>query len=333
MTLQIRHDDPCLAWEGVVSLQRTVEWTMPWRIPYDQCGLFHDILVARAAMPSGVRLAFRSDTTAIAGSIIPVPESTQIDLVCNGTVFGSFPLSGADSFRFEGLPVGAKLIELWLPQFGEFRLKYLELEDGSEISPAEDLRSRWITYGSSITQCRTAESPSQTWPAIVARARGLNLTSLGFGGQCHLDPMVARVMRDLPADLISMCVGINIYGGAGLGPRTFRSGIIAFVQIVREKHPDTPLIVMSPIYSWERETTPNAVGFTLSDMREEVAAAADALRAYGDRNIHYVNGLDVLGPAHGHLLPDKLHPNAEGYRLMGRNFLDKVIAQIFPKRA
>src|SRR5439155_18025250 len=154
---------------------------------------------------------------------------------------------------------------------GEFRLRSLELSDGASFDAQLDYRSRWITYGSSITQCRTAASPTQTWPAIVARKRDLNLTCLGYGGQCHLDPLIARTMRDLPADYLSMCVGINIYGAATLNQRTFRPGICAFVQIVREKHPRTPFVVMPPIYSPPREATPNVGRRRLNAMREEVA--------------------------------------------------------------
>src|SRR5439155_3129511 len=211
---------------------------------------------------------------------------------------------------------------------GEFRLRSLELSDGASFDAQLDYRSRWITYGSSITQCRTAASPTQTWPAIVARKRDLNLTCLGYGGQCHLDPLIARTMRALAADYLSMCVGINIYGAASLNQRTFRPGICAFVQIVRERHPDTPFVVMSPIFSPPREDQPNAVGFTLQAMREEVALAVEDLRAYGDRHVHYVDGLDVFGPDLAHLLPDDLHPDAEGYRRMGENFL-RVVAERF----
>ena len=335
MAFVIAPDDSRLTWQGSVSLERGDGWVMPWRIPHDQRLLFGpDELLGRAAMPAGVRIAFRSTTEFVAGHIDPQPESCPIDLCCDGVLHASSPMAGESQFRFEGLPEGEKLIELWLPQFGEFRLRSLELSDGATLASVEDRRPRWVTYGSSITQARTAESPTQTWPAIVALERGLNLTCLGYGGQCHLEPMIARMMRDLPADFLSMCVGINIYGGAAraasLSPRTFRPAIIGFVQILREGHPDTPLAVMSPIFSPPRETTPNALGFTLSAMREEVAAAVDALRASGDRNISYIDGLDVFGPDLAHLLPDELHPNAEGYKIMGRNFLNKVVAQVFP---
>jgi len=322
--------DACLAWPGAISIQHTADWSLPWRIPYPQADLFPPVeLQARTVMPAGVRLTFVSDTRTVGGTLIPVPEMAPLDLCCDGALIASQPLDGRDNFRFDNLPAGDKVIELWLPQFGEFKLRSLQIDNDATLTAHTDGRPRWITYGSSITQCRTAASPTQTWPAIVARNRDFNLTCLGFGGQCHLEPMLARQIRDLPADYLSMCVGINIYGAASLSPRTFRAAIIGFVQTVREKQPDTPYVVMSPIYSPPRETTANAVGFTLQAMREEVAAAVAALQAAGDRNLHYVNGLEIFGADYAHLLPDELHPNAEGYRLMGQNFIKQVANRYF----
>ena len=321
---------PSLSWPGAVSLQRCDDWVMPWRIPYEQRGLFAAPLVEGAAMGgAGVRLVFRSNTSSVVGRIVPQPGAQRLDLCCDGAFVTSAELAAQEEFRFSELPDGDKQIELWLPQGGPFRLRSLELAAGATLHAAKDSRPRWITYGSSITQCGAAERPTQTWPAIVARDHGLNLTCLGYGGQCHLDGTIARMMRDLPADYLSMCVGINIYGGGSLGPRAFRPAIISFVLTLREKHAETPLAVMSPIFSPPRETTKNAAGFTLQAMRDEVAAAVESLRAHGDTNVHYVDGLTIFGPEAAGLLPDQLHPNAEGYQLMGKNFLREVAQTLF----
>jgi len=329
MPQTLHPDDPRLTWQGIVSLEKTDDWAMPWRLPFEDRILYVDTLQERAATAAGCRISFLSDTSSVAGRILPADDLSPIDLCCDGDIVGSFPLAGRPGFLFDRLPPGLKRIELWLPQFGKFRLRSLELSDGASVAPVQDSRPKWVTYGSSITHCRTAESPAYTWPAIVAREMGLDLTCLGFGGNCHLEPMVARVIRDLPADCISMCVGINVYGAASLGPRTFRSAIIGFVSIVREKHPDTPYVVMSPIISAQREVTPNAVGFTLPRMRQEIEAAVNALRDRGDRHVHYVNGLDVFGESLSHILPIALYPSALGCRAMGRSFVDKVARRYF----
>ena len=336
MTQHLRPDDPRLSWQGAISFNDTEDWRMPWRLPYGKISLFPpDALRERAAMPAGVRISCRTDTDFIAGHIEPFTDAEEdcssIDLYCDSEYLGSVQLSGIRTFRFDDLPVGEKIVELWPPQHVEFRLKGLEFSDGASIKPYEDTRPKWITYGSSITHCRAAASPSFTWPAIAARERGLNLTCLGYGGNCHLEPMIARMIRELPADFLSMKVGINIYGSESLSPRTFQSAIIGFVQIVREKHPDTPFVVISPIFSPPRETTTNAVEFTLADMRQEVAEAVQAMKDNGDSNLHYVNGLELFGEDLAHLLPDDLHPDAEGYKIMGKNFAQKVAGKFFVK--
>ena len=166
MALQlVAPNDPRLSWHGHISLQHTADWVMPWRIPYREQALFPpDAFAAsnqqsRAAMPAGVRLAFHSDTTVVAGRIVAQPEASPLDLSCDGQVYGSVSLTGQDRFRFADLPPGGKLIELWLPQYGEFRLRSLELSAGASVAPYDDPRPRWVTYGSSITHCRTAARP------------------------------------------------------------------------------------------------------------------------------------------------------------------------------
>lgn len=325
----MKPDSPNLNWQGVVSVEKTGETLMPWRTPHDEHVLFPEPLLERSAMPAGVRISFRSNTTYISGNIVEQRDSGMLDLCCNGEFIASYDLRGKNSFVFENLSDKDKRIELWLPQFGRFQLRHLEIEKGASIAPYIDKRPKWITYGSSITQCRSAASPVQTWPGIVARSKRFNLTCLGYGGQCHLDAMVARMIRDLPANYISMCLGINIQGASSLGQRAFRPAIIGAVQIIREKHTDIPIVLMSPIYCPNREENPNAVGFNLQKMREEVEAAANALQSYGDENIHYVSGLDVFGADFVDLLPDNLHPDAEGYRVMGNNFVSVVADKYF----
>ncbi len=325
----IAHDDKRLSWHGHISLETTKEYTRPWRIPFSRKALFFPGVVAKAAMPAGVRLAFHSSTESLSGCILPLEKNPPLDLYVDGAFFGREVLDGKDSFAFTALPKGEKLIELWLPQIGDFALKNLQLDAGATLKPHEDKRKRWITYGSSITHCGSAESPSFTWPAIVAREREVNLTSLGFGGQCHLDSQIARMMRDQPADYLSICAGINIYGQSSLNRRSFGPALIGFVEILREKHPETPLLLISPIFGTKRETEQNKVEWALPDYRQAVREAAETLRDAGDANVHYVDGLELLDETYAHMMPDGLHPNAEGYKIMARNFLDGPATVLF----
>ncbi|MFW6313601.1 MAG: GDSL-type esterase/lipase family protein [Spirochaetota bacterium] len=176
--------------------------------------------------------------------------------------------------------------------------------------------------------CRSAASPARTWPAVAARLRNLSLTSLGFGGQCHLDPLVAMTLRDLSADLMTLKLGINVYGASTLNTRSYPAAVIGLVRIIRERHPYTPIGVITAIASPDRERATNVVGCTLEDYRAMTRDAVERLQAAGDEKLWLFEGTDLFGAEDAHLLPDGLHPNPKGYELIGRRFADRVLPML-----
>ncbi len=318
--------DQRFLWSGAVSLEYDGTTVTPWRLPFHDLALFPpDGIRQHGKSPAGVRLRFATDATTICFSTRPQPRSANLDLYVDGKLTQTLQFHEGDTcLKFTALPEGMKVLELWLHQTTPFHLESVDLPDGATVERAPDRRPRWVTYGSSISHCAAAGCPSQTWPGVVARMAGLNLTSLGFGGQCHLDPMVAKLISTLPADMVSMKVGINIYGSGSLNERSFLPALIGTLYRIREGHPMIPVMVCSPIFSPARETQENQVGMTLVKMREFVAEAVDIFRRRGDQNIFYIDGLKLFGPDLGHLLPDDLHPNAEGYVKLGENFYHEV---------
>ena len=282
---------------GAASVERLADGWTSHRLPHTQRHLFPspgDTLLANAAHTSGVRLRFETDATALTLRFQPLcemrpqmdPAGHPFDVVIgNEIVRVGHGLPGATEVTLAELPAGRRVLELWLPPSSPLVISEL-LVDGTFARPIPDRRPLWVTWGSSLTHCVRAGSAARIWPATVARRHDLNLQNLGFGGQCHLDPMVARVIRDLPADFISLKVGVNIMGQGSLSPRTFKGAVIGFVQIIREKHDDIPIALISPIISPARETADNAVGLSLVKMRAEVADAARRIReTCGDENL------------------------------------------------
>lgn len=332
---------------GAVSLERREEGIKPWRIPYRDYELYPPGGIdGKAEICSGVRLRMHTDATEAAIMFTPLTDAAAVDCLVGGALVQTLRLSaGATEALFGGLPGGGKELELWLPQNIGVTVTGLRIgttvgssgtgggntdgcttgngeTDGGEVfaTPLPDTRPRWITYGSSITQCVAASSPSRTWPAIAAADNGFHLTNLGFSGNCHMEPMIGRLIRDLPADFISLCVGVNIYGAGTLSPRMFKPLLIGLLATIRDKHRETPLLVISPIHGTVRETELNALGFTLPMMREAIRETVELLQERGDRQLYYQDGLSWLGQEDEALLTDGLHPGAEGYELLGRRF-------------
>jgi lysophospholipase L1-like esterase len=184
------------------------------------------------------------------------------------------------------------------------------------------------------------ERALDAWPAMVAKSVGVELVDLAFAGQCQLDPFIGRVVRDTPADMISLKVGINLVNAASMSERTFAPAVHGLLDSVRDGHPDTPLLLVSPIFCPSVEDHPGPtvlnddghfgaveapeaarpLGLTLRRSREMLAAIVDVRRAAGDAALHYLDGLSLFGEADRALLYDRLHPSPEGYALIGRRF-------------
>ena len=313
--------------EGAVSLEKTADGIRPWRLPVGARSLFEPSVITKASMPAGVRLTFVSDTISVALYVLRAPDVVEdppwvFDLLVDGQLHQRVaPAPDADKICFADLPSGEHLLELYLPsQYVPLTLRELQIDAGALATAWTDNRRRIVFYGSSITHCRHAAGPSETWPAIVARNFDLHLTSLGYGGDCHMDPMVGRMIRDLPAAAIGLKLGINMMGALSASDRSFRALAIGLIKTIRDGHPTTPIVVASPICHPPNESTPNAAGMTLEIMRLRLAEAVDVLRGHGDEHLHYVDGLELMGPDDVHLFADAIHPSADGYRFLAEAY-------------
>ena len=328
--------------EGHISVETGPDGLKPWRLPHDRRLLFpspDEGLLARAEMASGVRLRFATAATRLCLRFQPLPldppgggrDHYFFDATIDGELIASVGvLPGGGEAQFDDLPAGDKVVELWLPQESPVSLRALASDDGAPCSPVADDRPRWITYGSSLTHCVRAHSPARVWPSIVARRHGLNLTSLGFGGQCHLDAQVGMVIATQPADLITLKLGINCVGGT-LGARTYPAAALTLVRLIRERHPDTPIGLVSPIGYPPNETEPNVVGYTIGDMRRDLLDVHRRLAAMGDSHVHYFDGLEVFDLALiERYTEDQCHPDGDGIEVMAANFDRVVMERMLP---
>lgn len=314
--------------DGAVSLQQSPDGIQPWRLNHERIKLFEPTLRGRASAPAGVRVSLVSDTATLEMEAdSPVceaqfsPDIWTFDLTVDGEMHQRVQLPADEGvFRFTDIPAGQHVLEVWLDLARPVRIRAVRIDKDTTAQPYIDDRPKWTVYGSSITHSRNAHGPAETWANMIARRFGLNLTGLGYGGNCHMEPMVAKMIRDLPADYISMCLGINVMGAGSLSPRTFRAAVIGMIETVREKHPDTPMVIVSPIYNPPREATPNAAEMTLQRMRGYIAEACDIYRGYGDIHLHYVDGLELFGTDYLHHMPDKLHPDADGQHAVAERY-------------
>lgn len=379
--------DPAML-RGWVELETTRHGLLPHRLPAWARSQWMDQQLAMVeAQPSGVRICFRSAATAIELEAVPTkriykgmpprPDGVY-DLLVGGELARQGSIATGDVWRidpsawaagtnavadiepgapdrvcFADLPEGMKDIEIWLPHDEATQLVALYSDVAIEAAPPSG-RPIWLHHGSSISHGSNAAHPSGIWPAIVAKTAGLDLLNLGLGGSALLDPFVARTIREQPADLISLKLGINVVNMDLMRLRAFEPAVHGFLDTIREGHANTPLLVVSPIFCPIHEDMPGPtvpdfsdglLTFRAAGSGSEIASGKltlnvirDALRRIvehrrtSDPNIHYLDGRSLYGDMdHARLpLPDGLHPDTSTHRLIGDRFLNAAFGDGMP---
>lgn len=327
------HADNVFFFEGCVSLQTEDKWVSPWRIPFRKRDFFPFLKDEVAHCPPGVRLCFSSDTVNLQVKFLDksnTQEPLKLDIFVNDKFFQEVDLDKENFTLDLKAPEGMNDFLIYFSGNQPIWVDSVLIDDDADIlTTRRPSHPRWLHYGSSISHSRAAR-PSRSWAVQVARQLGLNLRNFGFSGNCQSEPMMGRLLRDLPADFITLKLGINSYGGA-LSKRTFAPNVIGLIQIIREKHPKIPIGIISPIYSPPREKKKGLSGLSLEDMREILEEIVSICRKYGDAHIYYTNGLDIFGKQDIEFLPDELHPDGEGGQdVLAKNFIAKVFRQLEP---
>lgn len=353
--------------ENGISPRRLPDWTRP-QIPMSM-----EMMVK---IPSGVRLAFRTNSSTIRLEALttygvlpnrPLPD-VGYDLKINGEVTFKQDKNGNRllidpqnpmDFKFEQGEVGVttfsdlgseeKDVELWLPQNAFVELRKLSLDDGASLdAPTSSGQLKWIHYGSSISHGMNAERPTAIWPAVAAEIGNVELWNMGFGGNCHLDQFVARTIREADADFISIKVGINVVNLDSMRERAFTPALYGFLDTIRERKPDTPILLVSPIYApgCETDPGPHILGpddkwiaipghdeiktgcLNLKRIRKIISEVVTIRQQAGDEHIAYLNGLALLNEDDADDLPDDLHPDTNGYRKIGERFAKEVFEKL-----
>ena len=185
---------------------------------------------------------------------------------------------------------------------------------GGEIEPAAT-RPRWLCYGDSIAEGWCASEPAGAWPHIVARRQALDVVNLGYAGSARGEIVSAQEIAALPADLVTIAHGTNCWTRTPHSASLFAEGLRAFLDVVRDGHPEVPIVAVSPILRADAEASPNLLGASLRDLREAFERIIEERQENGDVRLRLVRGRDLV---EADRFPDGIHPDAEGHAQLAR---------------
>jgi lysophospholipase L1-like esterase len=289
---------------------------------------------AAAAIPVGVRFAFRGRPTALEVDYRTETADLGYRGAGAGTEFvvfrGDQRVDGARAQLGEGtvhlrVGEGEENATLYLPE--GMRPTVLALRPtGGEIRSARP-QKRWLCYGDSIVEGWCATEPAGAWPHIVSRRHDLDVVNLGYAGAARGEVPSAQDIAALAGDLITVAYGTNCWSRTPQSADLFGAGLHGFLDLVRAGHPETPIVAISPILRMDAENTLNVLGASLADLRRVFETVVVERRAKGDTRLQLVSGRDLVPEAR---LPDGVHPDDDGHRRMAAT-LGPVLSEAIRK--
>ena len=274
-----------------------------------------------AQHPSGGRLRFRTDALQV-GILAQSPDSSIMhhitaigqsgfDVYVDGEYVNS-AWPAKDGAISKTWTVGAERklrdITIYLPLYKGVTIKELTLDAGAKIeAPAPfALPKPVVHYGSSITQGGCASNPGASCQALVSRMLNVDFVNLGFSGNGMGEPALAEAIAEIDASAYVL----DFWGNPS--PEVYEAALPPFVEILRKKHPETPILVTSPFYF-----PGEALGGALADAQKRKRLISrtfvEQRQKAGDAAISFVDGLEMLSREQAVGLVDGVHANTLGF--------------------
>jgi hypothetical protein len=308
------------------------------RLPLRAKGVVRDPVWELGCHTAGARLCFRTDATMLhvrakllhanVMSHMPLTGSSGLALYegdprqeLPGPV--AFPGNGEREYErvlFTGRERRLRTYTLYLPLYNGLESLSLGVNPEAKFeAPPAPLRARPIVwYGTSITQGGCAHNPGADYPAIVARALGLDVINLGFSGNGRGEPEVANLLAELDAELFVLDYVSNA-GAEGLD-----ATVDNVIATLRAQHPTTPIALVSRLFY-------SQVHYVRDQRAAQERIRDICLRHYlkhrdaGDANVHFIDGNTLIPFGTQLAYSDAgVHPSNHGYYLMAQAFLPQI---------
>jgi hypothetical protein len=313
------------------------------RLPLQPAWQIRDAVDQLANHTAGGQIRFRSDTRRVMIRVelrepsgmyhMPATGQSGFDLYIskNGEQrYFRTARFNADSLRYEvELFAGEKqemhVFTLNFPLYNGVNSVQVGVDLGSvvEAPPAFAQAGKIIFYGTSITQGGCVGRPGMAYTNILSRSLDMQHINLGFSGNGRGEAALAHLINQVSG---KRCIVLDYEANAG---NTIKETLGPFVDILREKDPAIPILIMSKIrYASDREGSNSYQEWM--DRRDFQRDLVQARRSAGDKHIHFLDGSSVLGTDYDECTVDGVHPNDLGSMRIARalhEVLEDILSQ------
>ena len=250
---------------------------------------------------------------------MPLSGQSGVDVYFDGLFVTTVRPGGVANADYSGvvarpvvLEAGVHQIEMFLPLYNGITAMEVGVEDTAQfLAPAPHKVPKPIGfYGSSITQGGCASKPGNSFNAMLCRWVDAAQINLGFSGSGRGEENMAEYIASL-----DMSVFILDYDHNAPSVEHLQNTHKRFFQIIREKQPDLPIIIVTKP-DFDSNPTVNA-------QRRSVIfeTYADAVKN-GDKKVWFVDGETLFGHHDRRACTvDGCHPNDLGFYRMAETIL------------
>jgi lysophospholipase L1-like esterase len=305
-----------------------------WRLPARSKESFPKEVWNLSLDSTGGRIRFRTDSSTVALRLEwPHPPGMRnmhafgqsgVDLYVGNTYRGTAvpdkdaaPGKVYEHVYFKDQPRVMREITIYLALYSPVKV----LEIGLDKDPALEFPAPFavaaplVFYGTSITQGGCASRPGMSYQAILGRRLNLNHINLGFSGNGKGEAALAGAVAEIDAAAFILDFAQNNPDVDSLA-----QVYDPFIGTLREKHPDTPIVAITPIYAASEATG----GQRNEQMRALIRKVVSRRIAAGDNHLQLVEGTDLLGSSRVDGLVDGTHPNDLGFQWMAEGLAERL---------
>ena len=172
------------------------------------------------------------------------------------------------------------------PLYSNVALLEVGLTPGAKLAAPTPWSSdkKVVVYGTSITQGGCASRPGMCMANMLSRRWNMEVVNLGFSGSGKGEPEVMELVASVPDPALFV---LDYVVNAGL--KGFRETLPGAVDIIRRRHPQVPVALLTPMHLCRELWNPKRA----AEFREICAVMRDEAelrRNAGDKNVHYIDG-------------------------------------------
>lgn len=142
----------------------------------------------------------------------------------------------------EGMDCSEKTCMLYLPMYSEVKNLEIGVAEAAKIEAAPSpFRHKVVFHGSSYTQGISIARAGMSYPLQFSRSTGLGVITLGFSGNCKMQPYFLDFLEKVEADAFVFDPFSNP------DAKLIKERLEPFIQRMTESHPGVPMIFQRTI--------------------------------------------------------------------------------------